>query len=343
MTAKPPFRPWGELEWTLGLSAPRHWRFMGCVSSVERSICALTSLHLLAQSGRAQVESVEMLRIVDTVPENPERERGLIHDRISSCNQEGLTINPIDVDLEAPLQNQEWKQRLDFHEQTSLCLDISSLPKRFFFRIIKAALLSSNVRDFVILYSKPKEYPVGPLASNCRDWSTITGFGCEDPEQQELAAKQLIVGAGFAVSGLHDYLEGHNEISVEVLIPFPAAPWKTVRRSWESARAIEEALGSDSETGHTNIHPNYHEVGALDTSSTFEKLLSLTQRGKRAATLAPLGPKPHSVAMCLLAAQSDHFPVYYAQPQTYAVDYSLGCETTYAYWIKHSGVNFYSV
>ena len=339
MSAKPPFRPWGALEWALGLSSPRRWRLFGCVSAEHRSISALMALH-----GMDVIESVEMLRILDTVPADLDTENAKIQEHLAICSAAGCQLRPLQVELEAPLQNETWKQKFTFPAGTSFCLDISSLPKRFFFRAIKAALASPDLRDFLILYSKPKSYSEGSLSGNPKDWATISGFGCADPDHQSAAASRLIVGAGFAVDGLHDHLEGRSGgVSVDVLIPFPADPWHSVRRSWESARAIEEALGADPDQGRSEVKPSYHQVSALDTSTAFEKLLSLTQNGALPATLGPLGPKPLSVAMCLLAAQTGRHPVYYAQPKTYALDYSTGCEATYAYWIKPEGVNLYSL
>jgi len=338
VTSQPPFRPWGELAWALGLSAPRRWHFFGCVATEDRSIDALLALHHMEL-----IESFEMLRIIDTKPADSVAEEERIRHNLARCTAAGCSIQPTESALEAPLQNAAWKQRLDFPEGTCLCLDISSLPKRFFFQVIKAALVSPKVRDFVILYSKPQSYPDGSLAGNPGDWTTITGFGCEDPDLQSAAASHVIVGAGFAVEGLQEHVGNRaGAINVDVLIPFPAEPWRSVRRSWESAHAIEEALGADPEKGLSEVKPSYHQVGALDMSSAFDKLLNLTNNGTHPATLAPLGPKPLSVAMCLLASQNDRFPVYYAQPKTYALNYSTGCEVTYAYWIKHQGVNLYS-
>jgi len=339
MRTKSPFRPWGTLDWALGLSSPRRWRLFGCVAAEQRSISALMALHRMDM-----IERFEMLRIVDTVPADIDAENAKIQEHIAICAVAGCQLRPFQVELEASLQNEMWNQKLSFPADTSFCLDISSLPKRFFFRAIKAALVSPNVRNFLILYSKPKSYAEGSLSGNPRDWATISGFGCADPDDQSAAASHLIVGAGFAVDGLHDHLEGRSGgVSVDVLIPFPADPWRSVRRSWESARAIEEALGADPEKASSEVKPAYHQISALDTSTAFEKLLSLTQNAGLPATLGPLGPKPLSVAMCLLASQTGRHPIYYAQPKTYALDYSTGCEEIYAYWIKHDGQNFYSL
>ena len=340
MISKAPFRPWGELGWALGVSDPRRWRFLGSVAAEERSISALTALERLDA-----LESVELLRIIDTEPEDSEKEEAAIQERLAECSAAGCTIQPVTASLDAPLQNAEWKQKLSFGGETSVCLDVSSLPKRFFFSAIKAALNSTSVQDFLIIYTKPACYPDGPLSGNPRDWTTITGFGCVDPDNQSQATSKLIVGAGFAVGGLHEHLEGRRgtQMEVDVLIPFPAVPWASVSRAWDSAREIEEALGADPDKGLSEIKPSHHRVGALDTSTAFERLRSLTDSGTRHAALAPLGPKPISVAMCLLAAQTDLHPVYYAQPRTYALNYSSGSETTFAYWIKHRGENLYSL
>lgn len=130
-----------------------------------------------------------------------------------------------------------------------------------------------------------------------------------------------------------------EKLNLDILVPFPAEPWQSVRRSWKSAHEIEKELGGVN----SDRRPNYHRVPALDASAAFERLLSLTNSGKQPSALAPLGPKPTSLAMCLLVSQTDRHPVYYAQPKTYAINYSEGYEKTYAYWIKHDGEGLYSL
>lgn len=336
MRDKPPFRPWGEIEWVLNLSASRRWRFVGCLGTEERSVHALRHMH-----GSKIIEQAEMLRIKDPEPEDLVEEEELIDLRRSACLDSGCEFEQLTFKLDASLGSDRWRAFLDFAEGTSLCLDISSLPKRYFFQVVRAALQSPNVTDLLLTYTQAREYPPNALSGNPDPWKTIDRFRCDDPDLEEAAHARLIVGTGFAVEGLQEHLRGRAQ--VDVLIPFPAEPWSSVRRAWESAKAIEDSLEADPDQHPVGMAPSHHRVGALDTSTAFDTLLRLTGDGQFPATLAPLGPKPISVAMALLASQKPHFPVYYAQPKTYALNYSIGCGLIYAYWIKNGGDNLYAL
>ncbi len=70
-------------------------------------------------------------------------------------------------------------------------------------------------------------------------------------------------------------------------------------------------------------------LGALDLPQNFNALKRVTDNGSRTSLVAPYGPKPVSLAMCLfaLAAESagkPEVPAYYAQPTRYALDYTTG-------------------
>jgi hypothetical protein len=339
MNGKQPFRPWGELSWVLSLSTPKRWHFIGCLGTEERSLEALLQLY-----ATDILSGFDMLRIHDTSPTDGQQEHAEIAKRLARCSEAGISLNAEDFDLNAPLNNAYWQTRLRGTSAKNICVDVSCLPKRFFFPLIKAAITSSAIENFLILYSKPGAYPSKELSSNPDPWKTIDGFMCDDPDVEKTAATHLIINPGFAVEGLRSYLaDCDHRIKLDILIPFPAEPWRSVRRAWESARDIEECLQIDREGRHHAPMPDYHRVSALDTSTAFESLLRLTSRGNSPAALAPLGPKPISVAMCLLAAQTDRHPVYYAQPKSYANDYSTGFEKTFSYWVKHEGDNLYEL
>ena len=328
-----PFRPWGELDWALGLSQPRRWNFFGCFGTEDRSVHGLCEFQ---RSGL--LASHRMIQIQDTVPLMVE-EGKLAHARLLEyCRSAGLGLAPKVFDLQGSTTS--WIGEIDDISGGSVCLDISSMPKRFFFVYLKRLLQNSKTKDLVVIYTKPNRYTKVALSGNADEWAALSGFSCDDPDIERSANARLIVNAGFAADGLREHLDGSSpELQVDLLIPFPAMPWKSVARSWESARVIEEGLQIEGKTGRGRERLAYHRVGALDMPSAFDMLLGLTRDGKLPTALAPLGPKPISVAMCILASLSPTFPVYYAQPKSYAIDYSSGCDKVYGHFqklIKHA-------
>ena len=335
MTSANQYRPWGELSWALGMSAARRWHFLGCIAAEERSVEPLLELHR-----HDLLKSVQLARVRDLKPQSPELEEVEIEKRKANCAATGLQVSPVTLDLDVRVNELTWPGAFDFRDKASVCLDISCLPKRFFFPLLRAVFNSPEVKDLLVLYAKPRGYPPGEISGDRDSWKTIDQFSLEDMTTEAQAEKSLIISTGFMVGGLVEYLSGpKDDLSMDLMVPFPAEPWDSVHRAWSSARLIENELA----IGNSSKRPAYHRVPALDGSTAFDRLLSITQFGEKPAALAPLGPKPTSMAMCLLASQTNHHPVYYAQPKTYAVNYSIGYEKTYAYWVKHSGDNLYAL
>lgn len=328
-----PYRPWGELSWVLGISEPRRWHFVGCLAAEERSVQPLLALHQMNL-----LESIQLARVHDLKPEDKELEEEVVEKRRRECANVGLAFTAKELDLDTRVNSSSWPDAFDFRGKESIVLDISCLPKRFFFPILRSAVRSPHVKDLLVLYAKPQGYPKGDISGDRDPWKVIDQFRLEDVETEAEAEKSLIISIGFMVGGLVEYLsEPKDDLRLDLLIPFPAEPWDSVHRSWISARLIESEFGQ----GEKNL--SYHRVPALDASMAFDRLLSLTDSGAKPAALAPLGPKPTSMAMCLLASATERHPVYYAQPNTYAVEYSFGYEKSFAYWIKHGGKNLYSL
>jgi hypothetical protein len=319
----------------LKLSDAKRWHFIGCLAAEERSIEPVLELH------RAKLlNSVQFVRVRDLKPGNFELEEAEIASRRERCATLGLETSPVTLDLDVRVNALTWPSAFDLTGKRSVCLDISCLPKRFFFPLLRAAFISPEVNDLLVLYAKPQSYPQGDISGDRDPWQTIDQFSLENMEIEKQAEKSLIISTGFMVGGLVEHLSGpKDDLTLDLIIPFPAEPWDSVRRAWSSARLIEDELKSEN----ASKHPAYYRVPALDGSAAFDRLLSLTKAGKKPAALAPLGPKPTSMAMCLLAAQTNSHPVFYAQPKTYAVNYSIGYDKTYAYWIKHDGVNLYGL
>jgi hypothetical protein len=57
-------------------------------------------------------------------------------------------------------------------------------------------------------------------------------------------------------------------------------------------------------------------------------------------TLAPFGPKPHTLGMTLFAMKHG-CGLYYTQPKSYHPDYSKGIGSSWAYIVKWGGIICY--
>ena len=324
------YRPWGQLDWTLGLSIGKSWSFLGCLGSEERSVAAIIRLQRLGALSR---EQHLMLRIRDVNPQDAERENSLSEMREQQCRAAGMDLKLHTYGILDPMR--DWLSCFDAIRTESVILDISSMPKRFFFPLLKRLLNCPDVLNLLMTYTTPSHYDAGPLSGDPEEWDILPGFRTDDPDTQNLAAKRLVVNVGFMPEGLLEHLgEDDPESTAHLLVPFPA-PARIVRRTWA---AVARLVGDPS---HSSRH-RIHRIAPQDLPEAFEKLLSLSNQNKFPLSLAPFGPKPISAAMCLFAAQTG-MPVYYSQPKTYSPLYSDGIGQVLGYWIKSNGHNLYGI
>lgn len=219
---------------------------------------------------------------------------------------------------------------------TSVVLDITSFPKRFFFPILRTLAASPTVRDLLITYTSPACYAPDdePLYENIEQWRALPGFGGTGTR-----GAQWVVSVGFLVESLRMYVGNAQDERMKLLIPFPA-PLAALRRTWESVANLER--------DHTDGRFEKFRVETLDMSAAFDRIRQLAGVPEKPLAFAPFGPKPTSAAMCLYAMQRDS-SVYYPQPTVYHPDYSRGVRNNdpatavCAYWIKHGGENLYAV
>lgn len=324
------FRPWGLMDWTLALSEQRKWYFVGALGSEERSLAALqwlTSLGL--ENGRAliQIEALPSRFYEATLSRLAERQKQFA---LLGGSPDELRRLPLLAPLHAIDRiAAELEQR-----SQSVVLDISALPKRFFFPLLRAFFRSTAIRDLVVTYTSPAAYATGDvLSEEPGAWEYLPGFIGESP------AEKLIVGIGFLVESLQQSLsaiEAHK--AIQLLIPFPG-PLSEVQRSWEALFKVRDNR-AEAKFAH-------HRIDPLDLSAAFTLIRTLADADHVPAAFAPFGPKPISAAMCLYASMKGS-AVYYPQPRYYNPDYSTGVRViegrpaVRAYWIKHAGVSLYS-
>ena len=180
--------------------------------------------------------------------------------------------------------------------------------------------------DVVFTYALGTKY-ADVLSSNPEIIRTIPTFTSID---RRTMCDVAFVGIGYHSHSVLDLFDIERPKSVTMLFPFPPGP-PGIARNWKFVERLEMSIRSDNEfnesmelAGITQLH-----LGALDLPQNFNALKRVTDDGLRTSLVAPYGPKPISLAMCLfaLAAESagkPEVPAYYSQPTRYALDYTTG-------------------
>ena len=326
------WRPWGELERTLRFFPDCNWYYVGCISCEERSTGTVKHVRKLLGQAKEKwivIKDVESRFTREASWELDQRKKEFI-------SLGGNTTSIKDYELFEPLSIiQEISKDIIGSGIESIFLDITSLPKRFFFPIVRDLIISEKIVNLICSYTTPDTYTDEDLAENYDTWENLPGFG----EYKFDEKFNLVVSVGFMAESLSKYLlEQHPEYeNVKLLVPFPAPP-EAIRRTWASIEKIEER-GED-------FNFDKIRVETLDVSSAFERLLSIANSSDRPIAFAPFGPKPISLAMCLYAIKHGS-PVYYPQPKSYSPYYTRGIrwndpqKAINSYIIKLNGVNLY--
>jgi len=333
---KQQYRPSGPLNWFLDHTAVVNWSFLGCLGTEDRSISAWSEF---THNGR--LDKTCLLEIHDKPSRFSARSKIKLDERRTEFLGNGGSIAEIErTDLMAShAEIVDIVTRFVENSNGNLVLDITSLPKRFFFPFIKRLLKNTDhtaVPNLIVTYTIPEKYSDQPLAENFNDWAQLPLFGGEYKSDR---ASMLIIGVGFQALGLQDQIKGEPELPVKLILPFPAPPL-AFQRSWELIRQLQK-----------NRNPNAFEIfraSAKDVSDTFDRLASLTDDGRVRAELAPFGPKPMSLGMCIYATITNS-EVLYTQPSVYNPDYSTGVLKTngqsevISYALRLNGQDYYTL
>jgi hypothetical protein len=327
------FRPWGLLDWVISKLPNVRWNLLGSLSTEDRWISAWWTVMksgYLANAYFAQIHDEPSKLTIAQEKKLRQQRRKFI-----KLNGEETTIHT--HELLCP--NREIVQITDDFinsRSQNVILDISTLPKRYFFPFIKRILKNRFVRNFVVTYTVPKRYSVGFLSEDFQDWRPLPLFtGKYTREKPEY----LVVGVGYLTMGLPEQIEkGIGGSKIKLIFPFPPGS-PSYQRNWEFVRNVEKNCRNGIDIKVTD---------AKDVPTIFDHLLSITNSGSQPAIFAPFGPKTISLAMCIYATLTDS-PVYYTQPTAYNPEYSSGISKikhnreTYAYCLRLEGRNFYKI
>lgn len=332
------FRPWGTLSWVLDNLQQKRWDFLGTLATEDRCLATWEILR-----AHRIVQNEHFYHIVDLPDARWEaiaQERlGAVLSHYDSCGGQRENIREYMLDDKHWIIIQSIREFVRDHGP-NVVIDCSCFPKRFFFPMVKELVLSDKlkIQNIIATYTIPSKYADDLLAADPQPWHHLPRFMPPIPEPQEAL---YVVGLGYEPLGLPQLLVG-QEIradSVRLLFPFPAAP-PGYQKNWSFVHSLEPNLG---ESMHEPIR-----VNGYDVSEVYERILSITDRGKRYTVFAPYGPKPMSLAMCLYASTHESLSaVYYTQPRSYNPEYSQGVKVLrgepqiYAYCIRIDGRNLY--
>jgi hypothetical protein len=250
------------------------------------------------------------------------------------------TLNAIDHDVI------ELAEQMAESSDSQVVMDVSTMPKRFFFPLLTRLCESSHIQTLIVTNTTPEEYGK-ELARDADEWRPLPIY-CGDSLDESPEAT-LMIGVGYHPFRIQEILERSRgrRFGIKLFLPFPSLHPGNME-NWKFIRGIT------SEWNRVDAPIPIVRVPTHDASLAFDALRQHSSSGRtRALILAPFGPKPLSLAMCLLGiartAIGSQTEIGYTQPRVYAPDYSIGIATqdgipkVAAYCDKLNGRSLYAI
>jgi len=340
------FRPWGRPSWLRDQYREDSWSFISCHGTEKRSAKSIAK-HAVAS------DNIVLIRIDDPLQgqehEVNEREDAYTDNfRYIQENCEA-TISHHRKDLKASIDAMRLLCDEAISFSPNIILDITSMPKRWFFPMVRHLVQHPKVRNFQVIYTKGDVH-AEVLSENPETLRVLPTFVSEDDRDTHDFA---FVGVGFHTHGMLQLFGADNTASLQLLFPFPPGP-PSIHRNWKFVQEVEMKVQKEDNFFEKSDPISYLHLDAVDVSQTFDAMKIVTEGGLKSSVMAPYGPKPFSLAMCLFALASERadkgdIPVYYSQPQKYAVHYTSdvclrnGELESWAYAVKKDGSYVYEL
>ncbi len=337
------YRPWGRPDWLIGKTSIKGWVALTCLGTEQRSIKSAAYLS-------AHCDQLFVVKISDPLPSVDDSEAAAYDANIRDL--QGSAKCPFNIyseELKSSIDTIEAIVSEAVNRSPNIIFDITSFPKRWFFPIVRLLLESDDVKNLMIVYTKGDRHAV-TLSENPEVLRVLPGFLSLDERSEHDFA---FVGVGFHTHSMLMMFGEDKAKSLQMLFPFPPGP-PGIRRNWKFAQQVERIVQKD-ETLPDRLDPiRYVPLEAIDVGQVFDALNMITNGGRKTSVMAPYGPKTFSLGMCLFAlaaeqADRPEIPVFYSQPQRYAVDYTSaaayvdGRLDSWAYAVKFNGKNLYKL
>src|SRR6266542_6230980 len=171
------FRPFGPIQWVLAQLGTISWSFLGGLSTEDRCISA-------AHESLQHLVDWQMLSVLDPETENRffESRKALTaknEKKLKSILKKRASL-PFSIHQHELLcREQEIVQFCVDYERNcteNVCIDISCMPKRFFFPMLTVLLESKRVSNLLATYTSPERYG-DVLSEDAELWSPLPMFG----------------------------------------------------------------------------------------------------------------------------------------------------------------------
>ena len=335
-----PYRPWGHIEWLIRRLGTEGWSLLACAGTEERSTA------LACHVGRGGLSHARIVAIRDPEPLDEAAQDALLASRKADLRAAAFVAAEIvDVRLLEALDGiHSHVTALADAGARRLIIDLTSLPKRWFFPLMQIVLMDERFVDVIATYTSAEHY-AEILSENNGPLRTLPGFFADDGRKDH---DSIIVGIGFEPSPLLPMLQGQRAGKIRLIFPFPPGPPGHLR-NWMFVKKIEALTKNENIDPPDRVH-----IHMYDCPQLFDALVEMTCNGEDSSALAPYGPKTVSLAMCLfslaaVAGGRTRVPVFYAQPMRYALDYSTGIRRRGAvpditgYCLRIGGRDLYSL
>ncbi|GGC76711.1 hypothetical protein [Vreelandella lutescens] len=336
----PMIHPWGKFDWMFDKLDKRNWLVISSNSFEER--CLALPLKLKER------KLVDKVLCIDLTSPNAK-----FKDEISDAKSKNKNI-----------YQHNFKGKIDFFEEDllvspsywndfsneiinsncdSIVIDITALPKRVFFFLIKKMVREKAIKNLVACYTRAGSYKEGKLTEDAEPPAALPGFAKTSTDYKE---SLVVVSVGYMSFNLNDYLEQGSVKDVKYMFPFPPGS-PSFRRNWNLLHKI--SLTSVGETKANNIR----RVHAMDMFAALDWLKEIRKNEVSEKSfnmdMIPLGPKTHALAMALnYLDYEDHSEVVYSQPRLYHPEYSKGVmldadniPEIYSYCLKVRGIKMF--
>lgn len=326
------FRPWGQIERLLSRTRVPNWHLIACLGPEDRSIAARA---LLARCTTISGET--WLKIED----GPNRFSSETNARIDTNHRALLNEGVAQSNIRTFALLAPYGDYLDHLVQSvstmgeNVALDISSMPKRFFFPILRILLRQAEIKNIVAVYHVPDHHTELPISEDVQPLSTLPLFPMPLDAGRPTS---VVISMGLQTLGVSELIETTGGAPIHLI--FPLASRSGVRAGLTAFhRSVELYIPAQYRVRSKFLSP-------VDVSSAYSQMLQIVGSDRNISALAPLGPKPISLAMALLAIRRN-FPVYYSQPTVYNPQYSVGLgirdgvSACFGYFVKMAGRTLY--